>query len=62
MNNQINKSLINDYIKKNNLTINEFCRTSKILETTFYAIMSGSLDFEVNALLKLAKILNVEIY
>lgn len=62
MDNQINKSLISDYIKKNNLTISEFCQKCNISQSTFHNIMNNSLDFNVDVLLKLARLLNIEIY
>ena len=61
MNNKINVDLILDYISKNNLTKKEFCRQCKISTSTLYKIINGK-DFRLNALVKMARIINIELY
>ncbi len=59
--NSINTKIIESYIKDNNLTKIEFCRQCKICTSTFYRIINGK-DFRLNALFKIAKIMNLKLY
>ncbi|MDE6585193.1 MAG: helix-turn-helix domain-containing protein [Clostridia bacterium] len=61
MNNKLNTKLILDYIKNNNLTKKEFCRKCKISTSTLYKIINEK-DFQLIALFKIAKIMNLKPY
>ena len=56
----LNKKLIGDYIKNNNLTITKFCKICKISPTTLKRLINGE-DCRINAIFKIARVLNVEI-
>ena len=60
--NDLKLSLIKDYMKKNNFTAEQFCEKSKIAKTDFNKLMVLDYDFSINVLIKLAMILNVELY
>ena len=57
----MNVKLILDFIKSNKLTIREFCKSCHIGTTTFYKIINGK-DFEITALFKIAKRMNMPVH
>ena len=59
--NSINAKIIELYIKENNLSIAEFCKLCKISPSTYKRIKDNK-DFRLNALFKIAKIMNLKPY
>lgn len=51
--------LITDYIKRNNLTIKEFCKRCKISTNTYYRIMSGETRIRIIAIYNILTEMNV---
>lgn len=62
MKNYINIKLIEEYLKLNFISKTRFCKLCKISPKTYKKIMSGSTDFDIFALLKIAREINVELY
>lgn len=62
MNNQINTDLIINYLFLNKLTKSEFCKMCKISYGTLEKVMSKNQNFNISALFKIAKVLNVKIH
>ena len=60
--NTLKVRMIREFIKKNKLTDEEFCETSKIDKEDFNKLMVLNYDFPIEVLLKLARILKIEIY
>ena len=58
--NIVNTEIIESYIKENNLSMNKFCKLCKISPSTYKRIKNNR-NFKLNALFKIAKILNVHI-
>ena len=61
MNDKLNVNLIFDYINKHHLTKSNFCKQCKISTSAFYRIINGK-DFQLIALFKIAKIMNLKLY
>ncbi|MBD5632098.1 MAG: helix-turn-helix transcriptional regulator [Clostridia bacterium] len=59
--NLINTKIIESYIRENNLTKTEFCRQCKISTSTYYRIINGK-DFQLIALFKIAKTMDLKPY
>ena len=57
----IKTELIEKYIQNNNLSKTKFCQMCEISPSTLKRIMSNS-NFRLNALFKIAKVLNVAVY
>lgn len=55
----LNTKPIKDYMQAHNLTAPEFCKICKIHSTTLDKIFKDDLDFEVEALIKIAKLLKL---
>lgn len=55
---RFNTELIINYISERKITINEFCKRCKISHEVFTKILSNKFNFRLNALFKLAKVLN----
>lgn len=53
--------IIKDYIREKKLTKTEFCKLCKISIHTLNKILSGK-NFEISALFKIAKVLEMEVY
>lgn len=62
MKNEINISIIQDYILKNKLTKTKFCKLCGIRVGIFNKIIKNDLNFGIKSLFKIAKVLNIEIY
>lgn len=62
MKDRIKTELIEDYIAKNNLTLDEFCQLSNISKQDIQKIFDQNFDFAIDVLYKLAKTLHVQIY
>lgn len=61
LNNNINTKLIEEYIKKNNLSKIKFCKQCKISYSTLLRILNNG-DFKIIALFKIARVMNVKVY
>lgn len=61
MKNDIKTELIEKYIKDNNLSMTAFCKKCKIGLSVYKKIMSGSLKIRINSIVKIVKVLNIEI-
>ncbi len=57
----LNIDLINDYIKKNNLTNAGFCKLCNISEETFKLILNDNTDIDLTDLFRISRILGVRI-
>ena len=55
---KFNTELIVNYISEGKITINEFCKRCKISHEVFAKILNNKFNFRLNALLKIAKVLN----
>lgn len=62
MGNKVNVNLIYNFIKSNNLTKTQFCKLCKINYATFTKILKGQYNFRINALFKIAHILQIHIH
>lgn len=62
MGNAINKALIENYLKENNMCKTKFCKVCKISPATLNKILSGNLNFSITALFKIAKMLKIYVY
>lgn len=62
MYNKINTKIIEDYIKKNKLTINGFCKLCKISLSTYKKIMNNDNKFRIAALFRVADILGIKVF
>ena len=60
INNDINLDKINSFMKENNMSIMDFCKVVGITKYTYYKIFSGSADFGVDIIFKLAKPMKIE--
>ena len=60
MNFNLNKKLIDDYIKNNNLTVTKFCKLCHISPCTYRRIINNE-DFRVIALFRIARVLDIKI-
>lgn len=58
--NHIKKDLILMYRKKNNLSIEKFCKLARIDKSVYYKIMSGKSNFYVIAIFRIAKLMGIE--
>ena len=52
--NDINTKLIREYIKKNKLTVAEFCRRCSISQNIYYKLFSDTANFSVKSIFKIA--------
>ncbi len=62
MKNEINISIIQNYMLKNKLTKTKFCKLCGISVAIFNKIIRNDLNFGIKSLFKIAKVLNIEIY
>lgn len=61
MGNEVNVSIISNYISQNHLTIRKFCEECKISVSTYYKIMQGK-DVKLIYLFRIAKYMNLDIW
>lgn len=59
---RLKTEIIENYIKENNLTKTEFCRGCKVSLYLFNKIMKGYLNFDVRILLRIARLIKIEVY
>lgn len=52
---------IQEFINDNNLSKREFCKKCSVTVYMFNKILEGYVDFDINILLKIAKLMKVEI-
>ncbi|MBQ8749509.1 MAG: helix-turn-helix transcriptional regulator [Clostridia bacterium] len=52
--------LIKDFRLEMGLTVVQFCKLAKIGVGTYYKIINNKYNFDVNALLKISKLMNIE--
>lgn len=62
MGNDINVNLIKNYLKENKMSKTKFCKLCGINFSTLNKILNNQKDFRVNALFKIAKVLNLQVY
>ena len=60
MKNVVNVEIIENSMKENNLTIEEFCRKCKINVTDLEKIMTNDLSLELDVILKIAKAVGIK--
>ena len=53
--------LIENYIKENKISKIEFCKRCKLSIGTLNKVLSNQLNFKLNAIFKIARVLNIEI-
>lgn len=56
------KELCENFMKENNLSKTAFCKLCKINLDTYYRILNGQGKFRINALCKISKVINKEVY
>ncbi len=59
---KINTKLILDYLQENKMSKSKFCKLCKISNVTYEKMMTGSLDFGVVSLFKVATVLNRQMH
>ena len=57
----VKTDLIFEFMWENKLTIKKFCSLCKIGTNVYYKIMRGDANFNISALFKIAKVLNIHI-
>lgn len=62
MGNNINVNLITTYLKENKMSKTKFCKMCGINFSTLKKILNNQKNFKVNALFKIAKVLNMQVY
>lgn len=62
MGNDINVNLIKTYLKENKMSKTKFCKMCGINFSTLKKILNNQKNFKVNALFKIAKVLNMQVY
>ncbi|MGN1222030.1 MAG: helix-turn-helix domain-containing protein [Christensenellales bacterium] len=62
METKINTDLIRDYMRANNSSKQEFCKSCKISIGVLNKILNGKENFRISALLKISRLINVELY
>lgn len=62
MGNDINVNLIKTYLKENKISKTKFCKMCGINFLTLKKILNNQKNFKVNALFKIARILNLQVY
>lgn len=62
MGNNIKISMIENYIKENNLSKNEFCRLCRISPNTLYKIINNDSNMKIIAIIKIARVINVQLF
>lgn len=53
--------LIDKFIKKNNWSVTKFCKECKISLGVYKKIINQQLNFRLNSLIKIAKVMKIEI-
>ena len=59
MKNSVNTEMIKSYMKDNNISKTQFCKTCKISIGTLNKILSGDMNFAINALWKISHVLGI---
>ncbi len=59
---RVRKDFLEKYMKENNLTKTEFCKLCKISGKTYNKMIEESGEYSVNALLRIARVIDVELY
>ena len=59
--NDINLDKIKNFIMENKMSITSFCKFAGITKYTYCKILSGSADFGVCVIFKLAKAMKIEV-
>ncbi len=62
MENLIKAKVIDKFMKENKMSKSKFCKLCKISLSSFNKLMSGSLNFGIIILFKIAKMLKIEVY
>lgn len=62
MKNIINTKLIENFMKEKNLSKTQFCKLCKISPRTLEKIFNDEYDYDLRALFKTAKCMNLKIY
>lgn len=62
MKNIIKTELIENFVKKNNLSKCKFCKMCKISQSTLDKIMTNSENFRIIALFKIARVLKIQVF
>lgn len=59
---RIRKDFFEKYMRDNNLTLTEFCKLCKISMYTYKKIINGTGNYSVYSLLKLARVVDMEMF
>ena len=59
---KIKTSLIQKYIKENNLTKQQFCKKCNISTSVLNKILNEQYNIHISALFKIAKVINIQVF
>ncbi len=62
MKERIKTELIEKYMDENDVSLEEFCRISKICKSDIQKIFVQDFDFGIDVIFKLAKVLKIEVF
>lgn len=62
MGNKINTDLIERFMRERSLSKAQFCKMCKIAPSTFNKIMKNDHDFYLNALYRIKKIMQIQLF